>query len=213
MYISFKDVLPAPLQSFSHAEESVWKKGFEIHFPVSVLLNATSGKGKSTFVQLLNGLRNDYTGTITFDQKSIDTLSLDEWILLRKEKIGTIFQDLQLFPSLTTWENLIVKNELTHHRSESEILQFLERLGLLSYKDQVSETLSFGQQQRVAIIRALLQPFELLLMDEPFSHLDKGNTELAMQLILAEVERNNAGFILTSLGEDYGVNYDFELKL
>jgi ABC-type sugar transport system ATPase subunit len=73
--------------------------------------------------------------------------------------------------------------------------------------------LSMGQQQRVAIIRALCQPFELILLDEPFSHLDEENTQRCITMINERCDTLNAGFVLTSLGDTHQFNYDKELKL
>ena len=73
--------------------------------------------------------------------------------------------------------------------------------------------MSYGQRQRVAIIRALCQPFEFLLMDEPFSHLDDANIKIASNLIKEELKMQQAGFLLVSLGERYYFKYDKEIVL
>ncbi len=213
MKLEFKNVMPFPLKEYQHDDSSVWKSGFSLEFPKKVLLNASSGKGKSTFVSTVYGLRKDYTGTVLLDEKPINTLSIHEWIELRRTKLSAIFQDLQLFPELSVWENLILKNQLTNHKNESEIETMLVMLGIGDKKEQKCGTLSLGQQQRVAIIRSLLQPFELLLMDEPFSHLDEGNAKIALDLIEKETDLNGGGFVLTSLGSYHGFTYDHELKL
>lgn len=213
MQLEFKNVMPVPLQDYKHDHESVWQAGFSLKFPQKVILNASSGKGKSTFVSTVYGLRKDYSGTIEIDGKAISSLDLNQWIELRRVKLSAIFQDLQLFPELTVWENLILKNDLTQHKSDAEIMSFLNELGIGDKKNQSCKNLSLGQQQRVAIIRSLLQPFELLLMDEPFSHLDDVNAQLALQLINRETDANKGGYVLTSLGSYYGFTFDHELKL
>ena len=213
MTLELINVLPVPLEDYPHAENSVWKNTFKISFPKKVLLNASSGKGKSTFVNTIYGIRKDYSGTIKLDDKAISELKLDEWVDLRRDKLSVVFQDLQLFPELTVWENLLLKNDLTHHQTEERIMEMLDLLGIADKKDQLSRNLSLGQQQRVAIIRSLLQPFELLLMDEPFSHLDEENAAIALKLIVEETDKNNGGFILTSLGSHHGFTYDQELTL
>lgn len=213
MEIKFNSVLPNPLKDYPHSENSVWGNSFSVQLPKKVLLNASSGKGKTTFSNIIYGLRKDYTGTIEFDQRDIRTLSLQEWVDLRKVKMSAIFQDLQLFPKLTAMENLLLKNELTNHKSEQEIKQMMERLGIGDKTEQLCGTLSLGQQQRVAIIRALLQPFHLLIMDEPFSHLDEENASIALDMINEETDNNSAGYILTTLGSFHGSTYEQELAL
>lgn len=213
MLLEFKNVMHFPLKEYQHEDNSVWKGGFKLEFPQKVLLNASSGKGKSTFVSTVYGLRKDYTGTVEINGQAISTFTIHDWIELRKTKLSAVFQDLQLFPELTVWENLELKNQLTHHKTVDEIEEMLTLLGIPDKKNQLCKTLSLGQQQRVAIIRSLLQPFELLLMDEPFSHLDEGNSTIALDLIKRETDANNGGFILTSLGSYHGFEYDHELKL
>ena len=213
MTLEFNNVLPFPLEEYQHDENSVWKNSFTIAFPNKILLNARSGKGKTTFVNTIYGLRKDYTGAILLNEKDISSFSLQDWVDLRKSDLSVVFQDLQLFYNLTVWENFQIKNTLTKHKSDEEILKMLQLLGIENKKDQVCKNLSLGQQQRVAIIRSLLQPFKLLLMDEPFSHLDEENAQIALQLICRETDANNAGFVLTSLGSHHGFNYDKELKL
>ena len=213
MTIEFQSVLPAPLSEYPHQSDSVWKRNFSLEFPAKIMLNASSGKGKTTFVHTLYGLRFDYEGQILLNGSAIKSMNLHDWIELRKSSLSVVFQDLQLFGELTLWENLLLKNQLTNHKTESEIELMLDRMGIIDKKNQTCGTLSFGQQQRVAIIRALLQPFELLLMDEPFSHLDEANASIALRIIAEETDKNNAGFILTSLGSKHNFNFDLELKL
>src|SRR5690606_36036205 len=123
------------------------------------------------------GLRKDYTGEITYDNQNISSFSPSEWANIRQTKIAVVFQDLQLFPKFTVKENLLIKNRLTNVFSEMEIIQMLEELEIDDKWSQQCGILSMGQQQRVAIIRALIQPYIWLIMDEPFSHLDKENTD------------------------------------
>ena len=213
MTITFNNLLPFPLEEYPHGNESVWKNNFELNLPKKIVLNASSGKGKSTFVNMIYGLRKDYSGELLIDGKNIADFTLDDWIEIRKERMSIVFQDLQLFPELTVFENLQLKNDLKQHKTDEEMTQMLELLGIRDKKNQLCKNLSLGQQQRVAIIRALLQPFELLLMDEPFSHLDEQNASIALDLISKETDANQGGFILTTLGSYHGFQYEQELNL
>ena len=122
--------------------------------------------------------------------------------------MSVVFQDLQLFPELTVGENLLLKNSLQNVFNEEEIRAMLRELDIENKWDQKCQFLSMGQQQRVAIVRALCQPFEILLMDEPFSHLDAENALKCLMLIDKRCDEIGAGFVLTTLGDDHGFKYD-----
>ncbi|MEA3462965.1 MAG: ATP-binding cassette domain-containing protein, partial [Bacteroidota bacterium] len=96
---------------------------------------------------------------------------------------------------------------------DERIMEMAMMLGIDPFLNRKAGILSFGQQQRVAIIRALCQPFDFLLADECFSHMDRDNSLTAYQLIRAECEARSAGLILTSLNETGLPNTDVSLKL
>jgi ABC-type nitrate/sulfonate/bicarbonate transport system ATPase subunit len=123
-----------------------------------------------------------------------------------------LFQEMRLFDMLTVRQNLQMKIDLTKHVSLDLASQWLDELGLNGFLDRECRTLSYGQQQRVAIVRALCQPFEWLLLDEPFSHLDQENALKAMVLI-DRVRDPNSGVIITSLGQADNRMFDRLLKL
>lgn len=213
MTITFEHVLPTPLASINHGKDSIWGNNAVFESDKRILLNASSGKGKSTFTGIVCGLRSDFSGTVFFDDQPVSNLSIDEWTTIRKEKIAVVYQDLQLFPDLTVQENLQLKNNLSNFRSEKELHDLLTRLEIEDKWQVPCGILSMGQQQRVAIIRALCQPFSWLVMDEPFSHLDERNKANCLQLIVEETTKQAAGFVLTSLDDDQRFQYDYELKL
>lgn len=205
--------MPVPLASIQHGSESIWGNYIELKSGKHILLNASSGKGKSTFTMTTIGLRNDYEGKITYDGRDIHSFSPNDWTKIRQSKISVIFQDLQLFPNLTVAENLILKNKLSDTFSEKELIMMLEKLEIDNKWEQKCGLLSMGQQQRVAMIRSLCQNFEWLIMDEPFSHLDIDNAKRCMEMIDNRCKMLNAGFVLTTLGDSHGYQYDQELKL
>jgi ABC-type lipoprotein export system ATPase subunit len=133
---------------------------------------------------------------------------------IRQKQVSVIFQDLRLFTQLTARENIELKRILfTPIYEASKIDEMAERLGITHILDNKVATCSYGERQRIAIIRALIQPFELLLMDEPFSHIDEKNTEKAVALILEECNKQNAGFVLCDLDDDNLFNYTKKLTL
>jgi ABC-type lipoprotein export system ATPase subunit len=213
MKITFNSVMPVPLASIEHSSKSIWGSDFTLNKGEKVVLNASSGKGKTTFTHTLAGIRKDFVGDILFDDQAIKSISPEEWAVLRKDKISFVFQDLQLFPKLTVAENLRLKNSLTNTFSDHELQQFLKDVDISDKWDVKCELLSMGQQQRVAIIRALAQPFEWLIMDEPFSHLDEVNTQKCLKLIQSRASELGAGFILTTLGDYHQFDFSKELNL
>ena len=200
--------MPQPLDSIRHGAESIWGNKMFVSKGEKILLNASSGKGKSTFTFTALGLRSDYSGEVFYDDKNINTFQPHDWTIIRQKKVSVIFQDLQLFPELTVGENLLLKNSLQNVFNEQEIRGMLRALDIENKWDQNCQFLSMGQQQRVAIVRALCQPFEILLMDEPFSHLDTENSLKGISLINERCDKIGAGFVLTTLGDDHGFKYD-----
>ena len=124
-----------------------------------------------------------------------------------------VFQELRVFPELTAWENVQVKNQLTHFKSDAEITQWFEQLGIADKRATKLGHLSYGQQQRVALMRALCQPFDFLLADEPVSHLDHVNSRVMADVMMTEARRQGAGVIITSIGHHMDLPYEKILKL
>jgi putative ABC transport system ATP-binding protein len=160
---------------------------------------APSGTGKTTFAHILFGIRHDYSGVVRFNSDDISHYSRTKWEHVRRELIAMVFQGLGLFPELTLVENIMVKQKLTKYKSQDEIAVLIERLGLHSHKHKPAGILSFGQQQRVAFLRALCQPFSCILLDEPFSHLDHANTNICLDILHEEIRARNAMALITSL--------------
>ena len=210
MQITIQNIIP---NFFTPASSEVWSKNFELLPNSKYLIKAVSGSGKSSFFNFLYGLNNRYSGAIQFDKTTIASFTEDDWTSIRRDKISIVFQGLRLFPELTALENIQLKNSLTNHKSETEILEMLAQLDVDQLSHKKAETLSYGQQQRVAIVRALCQPFEILLLDEPFSHIDQAQITNAVTLVTQEAEKNEATLIIASLGDTYNIDYTKTLLL
>jgi len=154
---------------------------------------ARSGHGKTSLLNFIYGSSSHYDGTVRFHDD--DSTPLER----RRRKLSYLFQDLRLFPELTALENILIKNNLTEFKSTAQIEAMLDRVLVPEKKHQPVATLSLGQRQRVAAVRALCQPFEFLLMDEPFSHIDHESAQVVAALVLSEVEAQGAGLIVTAL--------------
>ena len=177
------------------------------------LIEAASGTGKSSLCSYIYGYRNDYQGIINFDETNIKAYSVEQWVNLRKHSLSMLFQDLRLFTELTALENIQLKNNLTGYKKKKEILALFETMGITDKAHIKAGKLSFGQQQRVAFIRALCQPFDFIFLDEPISHLDDSNGKIMSDLLLEEAGRQEAGIIVTSIGKHIELPYNHVLRL
>ena len=207
------DVLPAVFAQRGGAESEVWCRDITFERGKRYLVAAHSGTGKSSLCSYLYGYRNDYSGSIKFGSTDITSLNIAQWCEVRCRHLAYLPQEMRLFPELTAMENVELKNRLTGYRSKADITQMFERLGIPEKKDQLMAHLSIGQQQRVAIIRTLCQPFDFILLDEPVSHLDETNNRLAATLVAEEAARQGAGIIATSVGNDVMITIDKGYKL
>ena len=194
-------------------QSEIWQKEVCFEKGKLSLVIADSGKGKSTFCSYILGYRSDYEGSILFDTENVKNFSVEKWCSLRRTTISHLFQELRLFPELTALENVQIKNTLTGHKSEAEIKDWFNRLGIGDKIDTKIAHMSFGQQQRVAMMRALAQPFDFLLLDEPISHLDDGNAGIMADVMMEEVKRLGASVIVTSIGKHMMLDYDKTFRL
>lgn len=208
-------VIPFPLKEKRRVNNSdIWNSRVQFNHAEKIKITAPSGTGKTTLIHQLYGLRRDYEGSILYNGIDIKLLTQDQIANQRQSSVSIIFQDLRLFDQLTARENIELKRVLqSPYYESSKIDEMAKFLGVDHILDQSSATCSYGEQQRICIIRALIQPFEWLLMDEPFSHLDINNQQLAIQLITDECNKRNAGFILTDLNDDHSFTYSRILHL
>lgn len=214
MQLQLQNIIPISLKDKLQRHADVWNKQLHFNAGEYVKIKAPSGTGKTTLVHIIYKLRKDFEGNVLYDDKNIALIKADELALLRQQNISIIFQDLRLFPNLTARENIELNRVLQQPLYESNAIDAMaEQLGITSILNQNASMCSYGEQQRIAIIRALMQPFKWLIMDEPFSHLDKNNIDKAAALIEAECKKRNAGFILTDLEDDEHFNYTRLLNL
>ena len=191
--IQFKYVIPQVFASREEQNSDVWQQDITFEKEKVYLIEAESGKGKSTFCSYLIGYRHDYSGQVLFDDIDARGLKVADWTNIRQQHISMLFQELRLFPELTAMENVLIKNN--------------------DKQDVKIGRMSFGQQQRVALMRSLVQPFDFLVADEPVSHLDDQNASIMGDIMMQEVRRQGAGLIVTSIGKHMDLNYDKVVQL
>ncbi|MBQ6653843.1 MAG: ATP-binding cassette domain-containing protein [Prevotella sp.] len=211
--IHFSSVLPEVFAGTPPDKSDIWRQDFRFEQGRTYLLEADSGRGKSTFCSYLLGYRCDYSGTITFDETDIRTFKASHWSRIRQSEISCVYQELRLFPELTAIENVEIKNSLTKHKSRKQIEDWFEQLDIADKTGVRIAHMSFGQQQRVALIRALCQPFHFLLADEPVSHLDERNARAVAEIVSEEVRTQGASLIVTSIGKQLPVDYDSVIRV
>lgn len=211
--ITFHSVLPQVFAQQPDLQSEIWNKDVTFEKGHLYLIEADSGKGKSTFCSYILGYRHDYVGEVRFDDRDTRGFKVAEWVEIRKRHVAFLFQELRLFPELSAYENVKIKNDLAGGKSREEILEWFGRLGIADKVDQKVGLMSFGQQQRVAMMRALVQPFDFILADEPISHLDDNNSRIMGQILMEEARKQGAGVIVTSIGKHIDLDYERTLRL
>ena len=172
---------------------------FSLEEGQSLAITGPSGSGKSTLLGLLAGLDSASSGTIFLDNIPIHDQDEEERALIRKEKVGFVFQSFELLPSLTALENVMLPSELKSEADpKSNAEYFLERVGLKDRQLHYPNQLSGGEQQRVAIARAFACSSKILFADEPTGNLDSKNGKLISDLLFeVNSETDNALVVVT----------------
>ncbi len=211
--IALNHTLPLVFASRTDVGGDIWNADVQLQKGHLYLVEASSGTGKSSLCSYIIGYRHDYRGTISFDGRDARSLKVADWVELRMRHISHLFQELRLFPELTAFENVQIKNKLTGFKSKKQIISWFEELEIADKANTRVQHMSFGQQQRVAMIRALVQPFDFILADEPVSHLDDRNAEIMGKILMEEVRRQGAGVLITSIGKHIQLDYEKTFRL
>lgn len=211
--IRLQKTLPTVFADRNTITSDIWHQDITFYKGKRYLIEAASGTGKSSLCSYIYGYRHDYQGIINFDGRNIRSLSVNEWVNSRIQSLSILFQELRLFPELTAFENVQLKNRLTGYKKKKDILALFELLGITDKINEKAGKLSFGQQQRVAFIRCLCQPFDFIFLDEPVSHLDDENGTIMSRILSDEAEKQGAGILITSIGKHLVMEYDSIFKL
>lgn len=166
-----------------------------------IVLLGRSGSGKSTFLNLLSGIDQPDSGEVVINGILITSLSEHDRTLFRRRHIGFIFQGYNLIPTLTVGENLLLPLELLQrigHGERDRVAALLEKLGLAERIDTYPDRLSGGEQQRIAIARALIHDPDVILADEPTGNLDLETGQLVLALLDALVNKAGKTLIMAT---------------
>lgn len=167
----------------------------------TVALLGPSGSGKSTLLSLLAGLERPTQGEVFLDGQALSPLSEDDLCLLRREKVGFVFQAFHLIPTLSALENVafpLYPTGVPQNERRQRALEFLTKVGLADRRDHQPAKLSGGERQRVAIARALVNRPRVLFCDEPTGNLDSQTGAEILDLLFGlNLEQSMTLFMVT----------------
>ncbi|GLQ05932.1 ABC transporter ATP-binding protein [Sneathiella chinensis] len=179
----------------------------------SMALMGESGSGKSTLLHLIAGLDSADSGTILIDDQDISRFNDGERSRLRKKKLGLVFQQFNLIPSMTVADNLAFQARLSNRHDPDWSAFLAESLGLSGLLDRYPEQLSGGQQQRVAIGRTLGARPDLVLADEPTGNLDETTAHEVLELTLHLIAKTGCGLLMVTHSSNLARNLNHQVTL
>ena len=174
------------------------KLNFSIDNGSHLIVSGPSGSGKSTLINLMSGLLRPTSGYISFEGKDYSKLTEKDIDEIRSKNFGLIFQRLHLVKHLTVEQNILLGfNKL----KSPNIKELIEDIGLTSKRKQIAKNLSFGESQRVAIARGVINNPKIIFADEPTSSLDDTNTKKVLELISTQAKKNKSSIVISSHDE------------
>ena len=173
----------------------------EMDAGATLALTGESGSGKSTLLHLVGGLDQPDTGSVKIDGTDIGALDDAGRAAVRRDKVGVIFQQFNLIPSLTVASNIAFQARLGGREDKAWIKDLAMRMGLGTQMAKYPEQLSGGQQQRVAIARTLAARPALILADEPTGNLDETTADAVLDLMLALAAETQAALLMVTHSE------------
>lgn len=179
----------------------------------SVALTGESGSGKSTLLHLIAGLDKADSGEVWLDGALVSDLSDSDRAAMRRDRLGLVFQQFNLIPSLQVGDNLAFQARIAGRHDPAWQDELVQRLGLRTLLDRYPEQLSGGQQQRVAIGRALAIKPLVLLADEPTGNLDEATADDVLALARDLVARTGCGFLMVTHSERLAATLDRRVHL
>ena len=178
-----------------------------------VALTGESGSGKSTLLHLIAGLDRADGGKIMLDGAAVGDLTDSDRAALRRDRLGLVFQQFNLIPSLNVEDNLAFQARIAGRHDAAWHAELVERLGLAGLLKRYPEQLSGGQQQRVAIGRALATKPLLVLADEPTGNLDEATADDVLALTRDLVKRTGCGFLMVTHSARLAATLDRHINL
>ena len=218
LYISFTFLNATHLKKYYGQNESLVKALDDVSVKVEkgqfVAIIGTSGSGKSTLLNMLGGLDNPTAGNVEIESRNLEKMSEEELTVFRRRRIGFIFQNYNLIPYLTAYENIVLPVRLDNKREDksllNEIVKFLELDGKLA---NYPSHLSGGQQQRVAIARALISKPAIILADEPTGNLDTNTSDKVIDLLKMTSKKFNQTIVMITHNPEIAEKADVRVRI
>ena len=174
------------------------KQNFSVSKSKHLIISGSSGSGKTTLMNLMSGLLKPTSGFVSFEENDFSKLTEENIDQIRSKNFGFIFQRLHLIKHLTVEQNILLG--LNKDQSPN-IDELLDDIGLKNKHTQLAKNLSFGESQRVAIARGIINSPKVIFADEPTSSLDDRNTKKVLELIFSQAKKNNSTIIISSHDE------------
>ena len=208
----------AHLKKYYGKDESLVKALDDVNISVEkgqfVAIIGTSGSGKSTLLNMLGGLDTPTAGGVQVEDKSLEQLTEEQLTVFRRQRIGFIFQNYNLIPYLTTYENIVLPVRLDGRMEDKkfleEIVHFLDLAGKLQ---TYPSHLSGGQQQRVAIARALVSKPAIILADEPTGNLDSRTSDKVIDLLKMTSEKFHQTIVMITHNPEIAEKADVRIRI
>lgn len=197
---------PAVLQNLS----------FTVPQGAFVALMGPSGCGKSTLLHLLGALDVPTSGTVQLGDTIISAFTAEQLTIFRQRHLGFVFQFFNLLPTLTVLENVtlpLLLNGITGQQAKQLALEWLEKVGLLHRAMALPPQLSGGEQQRVAVVRALIHKPQLVLADEPTGNLDSVSGQAVMRILRQLASEQGTTIVMATHSEELALQTDTILRL
>ncbi len=206
------------LKKYYGRDESLVKALDDVNVSVEsgrfVAIIGTSGSGKSTLLNMLGGLDTPTSGSVQVEDKNLEKLTEEQLTVFRRQRIGFIFQNYNLIPYLTAYENIVLPVRLDGKREDEkflkEIVEFLELTGKLQ---NYPSHLSGGQQQRVAIARALVSKPAIVLADEPTGNLDSRTSDKVVDLLKMTSEKFHQTILMITHNPEIAEKADVRIRI
>lgn len=177
-------------------------------------ITGTSGSGKSTLLNMLGGLDMPSEGSVRIGKQELAELTNEQATIFRRKQIGFIFQNYNLIPVLTVWENIIFPIALDGRKPDQKfIMEIVRLLGLENKLDSLPNNLSGGQQQRVAIARALASKPSLILADEPTGNLDSRTSDDVIGLLKVTSAQFHQTIVMITHNPDIAAQADRVIRI